>query len=279
MSKKSDFITNYGPWAIVTGASSGIGTAIATALAKEGFNLVLVARRQALLDTLAAELERTLHIQTIVSAADLATPAGIALVQANTTGLDVGLLINNAGREDSGHFLESDPAEALATLDLNVRAPFLLAHHFAPRLAARGHGGMVFLASIVAFQGVPYIANYAATKAYDLILAEGLAAELKPAGIDVLALAPGFTATDLSPDFDFQGTPFSPMPPEAVAQAVIKGLGRKTLMVPGFPNRVLEILGKHVFSRQRNTRTFAGVFAKVLRHKLSAVKKPIKSAA
>ncbi|MBW4707470.1 SDR family NAD(P)-dependent oxidoreductase [Roseobacter sp. YSTF-M11] len=279
MRTNSDFTSTYGPWAVVTGASSGIGVATAYALASQGLNVILVARRQLLLDTLAQDLAHRFGVEAIVVAADLTTPEGVAAVRTGTADYDVGLLVNNAGREDSGHFVGSDAQNALQTIDLNIRAPYLLAHHFAPKLVDRGRGGLVFLSSIVALQGVPYIANYAATKAYDLVLAESLASELEPRGVDVLAVAPGFTATNLSPDFDFSGMSIKPISPALVASHILRDLGRRRLSVPGKMNRFLVIMGKRVFSRRQNTQTFGKVFRKVLRRKLSARPKPTRTAA
>ena len=133
-------------------------------------------------------------------------------------------------------------------------------------MAQRSRGGIVFLSSIVAFQGVPLIANYAATKAYDLILSESLAAELGPAGIDVLAISPGFSDTELSLDLEFSETKFRPMAPEAVT-ASIKALGRHRLAVPGKGNFLLYHLSKRLMSRRAATRAYGNVFRTVLRNK------------
>ncbi|WP_051371823.1 SDR family NAD(P)-dependent oxidoreductase [Leisingera aquimarina] len=267
MAKQKRILTQYGPWAVVTGASSGIGKAIAAYLAAEGFDLILVARRGGHLSALAEQLLAQHKTDVRIVVADLATHAGVQSVQDAAADLEVGLLINNAGREDSGPFLSSSIDAALMTLDLNARAPLLLSHHFAQDMAKRSRGGIVFLSSIVAFQGVPLIANYAATKAYDLILSESLAAELEPAGIDVLAIAPGFTDTELSPDFEFSGTKFKPMAPEAVA-AAIEAIGRHRLAVPGKGNSLLYHLSKRLMSRKAATRAFGNVFRTVLRNKL-----------
>lgn len=268
--KDHEFGKRYGPWAVVTGASTGIGEAIATELAKRGLNLVLVARREGLLATVGKRINAKHGIVTRMIVADLTTREGISEVQKQTGDIDVGLLVNNAGREDSGRFIESDPNDAILTLDLNVRAPLLLSHHFAGRLAQRRRGGLIFLSSIVAFQGVPTIANYAATKAYVLVLAESLAAELEPKGIDILAAAPGFTATGLSPDFDFSGTPIKPMTAESVARSIVYMLGRRRLIIPGATNKLLYHSGKHLLPRRLNTSNFGRVFKTVLRHKLTA---------
>jgi len=213
------FNEKYGPWALVTGASSGIGAVFAKELAAKGLNVVLVARRQDRLEALAKELKSNHAVETHIIVADLTTDSGIEAVKNETSKLEVGLLINNAGVEDSGHFLETSIDTAVAALELNCKTPLILSHHFAKKMKQRKRGGILFMSSLVAFQGTPYIANYAATKAYSLVLAEGLATELEN-DIDVLSINPGFTNTDLSPDFNFDGLPIKPiMPEQVVAEA------------------------------------------------------------
>lgn len=184
--------------------------------------------------------------------------------------LEIGLLVNNAGREDSGHFLDIPLERALTTLRLNCEAPLQLTHHFGQKMRAQGRGGILFMSSIVAFQGVPLIANYAATKAYDLILAESVAEELAPHGIDVAVVAPGFTASELSPGASFDGLPMKPMPAASVARTGIETLGRSRLGVPGLINKFLYMSGKYLQPRALNTWAFGRVFERVLRSKLKA---------
>ena len=124
------------------------------------------------------------------------------------------------------------------------------------------------MSSIVAFQGVPYIANYAGTKAYNLVFSEGIAAEFKKHNIDVLTLTPGFTKTNLAKAYDFSGTPFKPLDPYFVVQKAIKDLGRKRLSIPGSINAFLYWSGKFLFSRKMNTKSFGMVFRKVLKNSL-----------
>lgn len=177
--------------------------------------------------------------------------------------------MNNAGREGSGHFLQSSIEQALNTIDLNCKAPLQLTHHFAKKMQERRKGGVLFMSSIVAFQGVPYIANYAATKAYDLVLAESLSAELRQWNIDVGVIAPGFTETELSPDFNFDGLPMKPMSASQVAREGIESLGRSRLTVPGAINKFLYSSGKYLQTRRMSTYGFSQVFRRVLRIKLN----------
>lgn len=262
-----DLEKRYGKWALITGASSGIGAEYARQLAASGLNTILVARRSDELHRLSEHLSRTYGVESIPLAADLTKMEDIRKIISATEDLQVGLLVNNAGKEDSGHFLQIPIETSIDTLELNCKAPLILTHHFAQGMAKRNKGGIIFMSSIVAFQGVPLISNYTATKAYDLILGESLAAELKPYGIDVLSSAPGFTATDLSPDFNFEGIPIKPMHPSAVVSSALRSLGKSRLNVPGFINRFLYYTGK-IQPRSFNSLSFGMVFKKVLRSKI-----------
>lgn len=262
------FNQKYGPWVLVTGASSGIGAEYARQLAAKKLHIALVARRQDRLEALAKKISATYEVETNVIPADLATEDGLNTVADETDNLEIGLLVNNAGIEDSGHFLETPLDRAVETLALNCKAPLVLTRHFAGRMAKREHGGILFMSSLVAFQGVPYIANYAASKAYDLILSESLAAELQPYNIDVLSVNSGFAQTELSPDFNLEGLPIKPLLPEQVAAAGLKALGKKRVVVPGAMNKFLYATGKYMQPRKLNSFAFGKVFAHVLRNKL-----------
>ncbi|WP_298534913.1 SDR family oxidoreductase [uncultured Algibacter sp.] len=255
----------YGPWVIVTGASSGIGKAFVEKIAAMGFNLIIVARNEDKLHQLKNSLIKHFQIGIKVLIADLTTEEGIHHVIKQTEALEVGLLINNAGREDSNHFLEINKKDHTQTIDLNIKAPLLLAHHFGTKMANRKRGGIINMSSIVAFQGVPYISNYAATKSYNLIFSEGLSAEFSKHNIDVLAVTPGFTATNLASVYDFKGTPFKPLEPSFVVTEALNALGKKRVVIPGGINKFLFLSGKFLFSRKLNTTSFGMVFKKVLR--------------
>ncbi len=261
-----NFREKYGEWSLITGASSGIGLEFSKQLAAKQLNVVMVARRVERLEALTEEIKRKYGVDTKVIAADLTTAAGIQAVKDETQQLNIGLLVNNAGREDSGHFLRISIEEALSTVDLNCRVPLQLTHHFAQIMAKREKGGIIFMSSIVAFQGVPHIANYAASKAYDLVFAEGVAAELKPYNVDVIAVAPGFTKTELSLELNFDGLPMKPMAPELVARKAISSLGRKRITIPGAINKFLYLSGKYLQPRRINTFAFGMVFKRVLRN-------------
>ena len=262
------FKEKYGPWSLITGASSGIGKEYAAHIAAQGLNIAVVARSEEKLRAMEKELIAKYQVNVKVIVADLTSEADINALIKETNDLEIGLLVNNAGREDSNHFLNIATKEHLQTIDLNIKVPLLLTHHFGAKMVERKKGGIINMSSIVAFQGVPYIANYAGTKAYNLIFSEGIAAEFKKHQVDILTATPGFTKTNLAKVYDFTGTPFKPLDPSFVAQKVIKDLGRKRLSIPGFINAFLYWSGKFYFSRQMNTSSFGIVFKKVLRNTL-----------
>lgn len=231
-------LTHYGPWAIVTGASDGIGRALAGEIAAGGINVVLVARRQARLAEFASELEARFGVETRVLAGDLSDPRSVAALLSRTDGLDVGLLVAAAGFGTSGDAVESDLETELNMIDVNCGAVFACVRHVGARLARRGRGGIVLMSSLVAFQGVARAANYAATKAYVQILAEGLSRELAAAGVDVLAVAAGPVSTGFGARAAMRLR--NAATPEAVAREILPALGRQRLVRPTFFNRFLQ---------------------------------------
>jgi short-subunit dehydrogenase len=235
----SDFKEQYGPWAIVTGASAGIGKSIATELASRGLNVVLVARRQSLLDELQVELSEDYGVQVRTIRADLTDPESISMIELLTSDLEVGLVVPNAGIELSGKFIESTLEDNERLLRLNAHAPMQLAKIFGARMAERGNGGILFISSLVAYQGTPYLAQYAASKAYILSLGEALHAEMKPHGVDVTVLSPGITNTDMPANMpiNFDRMPLFKQHPDRVARTGLNALGRKPTVVSGLLNK------------------------------------------
>jgi short-subunit dehydrogenase len=255
-----NFVERFGPWALVTGASSGMGEAFARKLAEIGLHLVLVARREDRLRKLADDLQRAHSVKTRVVAADLSRDDFMPLIQQTTDDLLVGLLVNNAGIATAGRFLENDLDSELALLHVNNRAPLILAHHFGGRMHARGRGGLIFVSSTVAVAGVPLWSNYAASKAHDLVFAEGLAKELRKEGISVLVLCPGPTRTELWPP---GAKPLFPMQPGAVVDLALKKLGRRTTIVAGWINSVM-VFSTRLLPRSWNAAIFGWVVGRML---------------
>lgn len=232
------FQERLGSWALVTGASSGIGAAFARALASRGLNVVLVARGATALAQLGEELERTHSVQTLVLVEDLGERAASERVLAATSALDVGLVVLSAGYGSCGPLIDSDVSNEASMVDLNCRAVLLLSHGFGQRLAQRRRGALVLLSSLVAFQGAPFAANYAATKAYVQSLAEALRVELSPRGVSVVACAPGPVRSGFSARANMQLGPTDA--PDTVAQQTLQRLHAGSTVRPG---RVAKLLG------------------------------------
>jgi short-subunit dehydrogenase len=225
----------YGPWAIVTGASSGIGQAFAEHLARLGLHLVLVARSTDRLHELGNALTAAHGVRHRVVTLDLEEPAAAARLIEATADLDVGLLISNAGGGRPGLLLDQDLAALHRRFRLNAISHLELAHHVGRRLVARGGGGMLFVAALGG-HGIPHMAHDSAAKGYVLNLGEALHHELKGAGVDVTVLLPGNVET---PIFDKLGVdrewmPLPTLPADVAVREAMGALAKgKPLHVPG----------------------------------------------
>ncbi len=192
----TDFAAKYGPWALVAGASDGVGAAFADALAARGLNVVLLARRQAVLDRVAADITARHGVQTRTLAVDLAQPGVTAAVAEATADLTIGFLVYCAGADpDFQPFLSNSIDAAEAMVYRNCLAPMRLCHHFAPAMVERGSGGIVVFGSGAGFVGGPNMVAYGASKAFDMVFAEALWSELHDKGVDVIGLILGKTDT------------------------------------------------------------------------------------
>lgn len=235
-----NFNQKYGPWAIVTGATSGIGRAISLQLAQQGMSIVAVARNESNLSGLKAMLETTYAISVETIAEDLSKPGSIQTINQQTHHLDIGLLVANAGIENNGLFIENDINIEDRLLALNVTSVMKLSHLFGNRFSQRGKGGILLTSSLFGYQGVPYLSSYAASKAYVLSLGEALNVELKPFGVDVTVLSPGLTKTAMVENMavDFNKMPITSHAPEYVAKIGLSALGSKATVVPGLINKI-----------------------------------------
>ncbi|MCG2631801.1 SDR family NAD(P)-dependent oxidoreductase [Bradyrhizobium sp. WYCCWR 13023] len=263
-SPRSKTRDRYGPWALVTGASDGIGREFARRIAKTGINVALVARREDELHLLAENLHADMGVRTLVIACDLSRSDAVEKILSQTQPLDVGLVVAAAGYGSSGAFLGSDPAEELGMIDVNCRSVVELTRGMAPRLARRGRGGLILMSSLLAFQGVPRSANYAATKAFVQTFAEGIASELKTAGIDVVACAPGPIASGFARRADMRMS--LSQGPEAVAGETLRKLGRRLTVRPGLLSKFLE-WSLAPLPRRGRTRIMGIIMAGMTKHR------------
>jgi short-subunit dehydrogenase len=260
--RQTEWRDRYGPWAVVTGASDGIGREIVRDLAARRLNVVLVARRGDRLEALAAETRKA-GVEARVLVADLANSADIDRVLAETDGLDIGLLVASAGFGTAGNFLTTSARDEIEMVDVNCRAVLVMTKQFAHRLARRKSGGIVLFGSIVGFQGVANTANYAATKAYIQVLAEGLRIDLKPHGIDVLCCAPGPVESGFAARSNL--SPAKSADARIVARETIAAIGRKTTVKPGLMSKVL-INSLGLLPRGARTMILSGIMAGRTKH-------------
>jgi hypothetical protein len=244
------FRARYGPWAVVAGASEGLGAEFARQLAARGLDLVLLARRGEVLATLAAELRASARVEVLAASLDLGAPDLGERLAAIIAGREVGLAVYNAAASHIGPFLDHELAAALRIVDVNCRGPLVLAHQLGAAMASRGRGGLILMSSLAATQGSPLVATYAATKAFNLVLAEGLWYELGERGVDVVACRAGATRT---PGFlaSRPRTGAAPVMDAApVVTAALAALGRAPSMVPGWANRAAAFLMGRLLPRR-----------------------------
>jgi len=231
---------------LITGASAGIGAELAREFARNGHRLTLVARRRGKLAAVAAELEREHYVDVRTIVQDLAKPTGpAALVKAAQADGPIGILVNNAGVIDVGPFAASRTDALVNLVNLNVRALTELTSLLLPGMVERGFGRILNVASLAAFQAVPSMAAYAASKAYVLALTEALSEELKGSGVTVTALCPGITDTDMASEIQAGSAAAAALPKQLVSDpADVAAEGYKALMagrvvlVPGLSNQI-----------------------------------------
>ena len=258
----------YGPWALVTGASQGIGEEFARQLAANGLNVVLVDRRKQLLDNVAKELESKYNIKAKTVLVDLSQSEAINIIAEATKEIEIGLLVNNAAMFIAGALMKTEEADQTQLIQVNIVAPLQLAHLFGRKMSQRGQGGIIFVASIGGYTSLPYMANYMATKAYLISLGEALHYELRKKGVDVTVLCPGNIKTRPKGavvikglDGSLSGKGMSVTPVVAIA---LKALGQKPAVIPGFLNNVKFFILTKFFTRKASTSIFAKMIKKAV---------------
>ena len=230
--------SQYGDRVLITGATSGIGKALAMKFGQAGFNLILTGRRKQLLESFCTELFDQFKIEAVPIQGDLTRPEDVNHLLKEVTDLNPGIIVLNAGFGTSGKFINSRIEDELNMLELNCKTVLKMAHHFIGKMRLdQRKGAIVLLSSMVGFQGVPNAAHYAATKAYVQSLGEGLAVELKEHGIDILAAAPGPVASEFAERANMKMD--MSMKPEDIAVPIIKAIGRKSTLLPGRLTKLL----------------------------------------
>jgi short-subunit dehydrogenase len=255
--------SRYGNWALITGATSGLGEELALKFAEAGFNLFLTGRKKERLETFAAGMSKKYNVEVLSLPGDLTNEQDVYRLIEKSGHLPISIAVMNAGYGTSGKFIDSDIQSEINMLDLNCKALLILTHHFGNRMAKNGKGAIVLLSSMVAFQGVPNAAHYAATKAYVQSLGEAIAIELKPRGVDVLCAAPGPVESGFAERANMRM--HSALKPEEVVVPIIRSIGRKTTALPGLLTKVL-VYNLRMVPRWAKVRIMGNVMAGFTKH-------------
>lgn len=263
-----DLREKYGQYAVVTGASSGLGEEFARQLAAAGMNVVLVARRRERLEALSSELTRAHGTANEVLPLDLLEPGAVDELMRRTAHLDVGMLVGSAGVALAGPLVEHAVDDELEVFSLHGAVTLRLVHGYGRALAARGRGAIVLISSSIAASAVPFQANYAAVKAYVQSLGQAMHHELKGRGVDVLVLAPGQTQTEGLGKI--RGIDFDKMPggarmsPTKAVQVALRSLGKRSHVIPGVMNNASDLLSKYVMTRDASARMYGSIIGRAL---------------
>jgi uncharacterized protein len=244
-----DFKSKYGPWAIVAGASEGLGAAFAEALAKRGLNLILIARRLGKLELLSNNLRNKYQIEIKHHSLDLSdfeqTKHFVSQLEVN-----IGLLIYNAAYAPIGYFENISEEDLIKIVDVNIRAPLLFSKMVSTQMIERKQGGIVLMSSLAGTQGSPKIATYAASKAFNAIFAEGIWKELKKHGIDVIASCAGAINTPGYKNAQNAREAPGTLNADKVAAQTLNALGKGPAVIPGFTNKMAHFFMGRIFPRK-----------------------------
>jgi len=251
----AEFAARYGPRALVAGGAAGLGAEYCRQIAATGIDLVVLDRDEQGLSAIASELRATYSdVEVSTALLDLAQPAGQLLdaLRVVVGDLEISLLVANAAWSPVGPFLESSLDSLLTAIDINCRAPVVLAHELGGRMAGRGRGGIIIMSSLAAESGTAQVALYSATKAFDLVLAEGLWYELRDRGVDVIAIRPGSTRTPGWQSSQPAGGEVEGivMEPADVVRDALAGLGTTPSLPTGAGNRAAEAMFRSMSRRQ-----------------------------
>jgi short-subunit dehydrogenase len=253
MVDKKTFKARYGSWGIVAGASEGIGATYAEELTARGLNLILIARRADLLQSLASTLSTKYRIEIRTLALDLSAQNVVEQIAETTKELEIGLLVYNAAFSAIGPFLERPLEDHIKEINTNAFTPLKLVYLFAEQMLTRGRGGILLMSSLSAFQGSAYISTYAATKAFNIVLAEGLWEEWRQRGVDVLVCVSGAVKTPnyvASEPEQTGGLGDMMMTPDQVVQEALNALGKGPYVIPGRVNRMSSFIMRHLLPRK-----------------------------
>ena len=258
----ADFRSRFGPWALVAGASQGLGAEYAAQLAARGLNLVLVARHADRLAALSEDLSSRYGVQVKTIPLDLARSDATEAIARQVVGMEIGLLIYNAAYSMVGEFLDIPFADHLKEIDTNCRTPLAMIYTFGRMMRSRGRGGIILMSSLSSSQGSPLVASYAATKAFSQVLGEGLWDELRQGGVDVLVCSPSAISTPgylASQAAGPKKSSVQALAPRQVAAEALAALGKQPNVIPGWSNRLAAFFMRRLLPRQTAIRLMGRV--------------------
>lgn len=246
----SHFYQKYGPWALIAGASEGIGAAFSEALAQRGLNLILIARRANVLSEIASDLRSRYEIEVEEYAVDLGNSSSVRDL-ISSLDRQIGLLVYNAAYSPIGYFKDISLEDLEKIISVNIQTPLFLIKRLTDPMIERGKGGVILMSSLSGIQGSPKIATYAASKSFNTILAEGLWHELKDLQVDVLACVAGAVRTpgylSSADEKDAPGT----LDPQEVVEETLKTLGSSASITPGAFNKFAKFIMSRFLPRKR----------------------------
>jgi short-subunit dehydrogenase len=253
MAGKITFKEKYGPWAVVAGGSQGIGEAFARQLGERGLNLLLLGRREKPLNELAKRIASVSGVEVRHFVFDLSETGRIPELEEAARDIEIGLVVYNAAKSYIGNFFSTGLEEHLRIINTNCAGPASLVHCFGKKMMERKRGGIILMSSLSGFQGTPLISTYGATKAFNLVLAEGLWGELKDHGIDVMACCAGPTLTPgyISSKPADKNPPVKELKADTVVKEALNMLGRRPGVIPGRLNRIMSFIMTRLMSRKR----------------------------
>jgi len=264
------FKEKYGNTALVAGASEGIGAAYAHALAARGLDLILIARRKERLEAKSAQIAKQYGVKVLPVVCDLATADAMQQIINAIGDMPVDFMVYNAALSYIGAYLKTGLSTHTNIAQVNMLTPLAMLHYFGGKMAERGKGGIVLMSSIAGFQGSGYLATYAATKAFNRVLAEGLWYEWRHKGVDVIACCAGATATpnyiNTNPD---KASILEPKPqlPEQVVEECLRKIGTTPSFISGSGNKLVSFLMQHIFPRKKAVVTISDGMKKMYRIK------------
>lgn len=266
MADREGFAARYGPWAVIAGASEGIGAAYAEELASRKLNLILIARRSDVLQLLGDRLSQEYQVKVKSVVLNLADSDAAEQLFRDVRDLKVGLLVYNAAFSAIGPFHERPLDDHLKELHTNTITPLKFVYLLAEQMLPRGRGGIILMSSLSAFQGSAYISTYAATKAFNIVLAEGLWEEWREQGVDALVCVSGAVKT---PNYIASGPEKTgglgdmTMYPEQVVHEALNALGKQPYVIPGRMNRISSFVMRHLLPRKSAVKLMGRVLKKM----------------